>query len=225
VLAIVSHDLRNPLHTITMAATVLDDETMALDADKRREQHSIIKRSSERMNRLIDDLLDVSRIEAGRFSVDRQCQDPIAIAEEAFEPLRPSAETRHLNFRRELRDGSRPIYADRDRIMQVLANYLDNAFKFSSERSEVVLRVEPDPDGDGVRFSVQDRGPGIATDSLPHVFDRFWQGGSTAHKGAGLGLSIAKGIAEAHDGRVWVDSVLGDGTTFYLALPYSPQCS
>jgi len=224
VLAIVSHDLRNPLHTIAMAASLLEDDELSLNADKRREQQSIIKRSSERMNRLIDDLLDVSRIEAGRFSVDRHCQDPVAIAEEAFETLRPSAERRQLKFRKEIHAGTRPIYADRDRIMQVLANYLDNAFKFSSEGSDVVLRLEPSPDGDGVRFSVQDHGPGMPSDALPHVFDRFWQSGSTAHKGAGLGLTIAKGIAEAHDGRVWVESVVGNGTTFYLGLPYSEQC-
>jgi signal transduction histidine kinase/PAS domain-containing protein len=225
VLAIVSHDLRNPLHTISMAASLLDDEQMALDPEKRRAQYTIIKRSSARMMRLIDDLLDVSRIEAGRFSVDRQCQNPITMTEEAFDTLRPSAETRQLNLRKEIHDGTRPVYADRDRIMQVLANFLDNAFKFSAEGSEVVLRVEPDPDGAGVRFSVQDHGPGIAAESLPHVFDRFWQGGSTAHKGAGLGLTIAKGIAEAHEGRVWVESVVGQGTTFYLGLPYSERCT
>jgi signal transduction histidine kinase len=88
-----------------------------------------------------------------------------------------------------------------------------------------VLRTEPDPDGNGIRFSVQDHGPGIAFEALPHVFDRFWQSGSTAHKGAGLGLAIAKGIAEAHEGRVWAESVTGKGSTFYLGLPFSPQCS
>jgi signal transduction histidine kinase/PAS domain-containing protein len=225
VLAVVSHDLRNPLQTIAMAASLLDDEDLALDGEKRSEQYAIIKRSSQRMNRLIDDLLDVSRIEAGRFSVNRQCEDPIKIAEEAFETLRPTAATRHLKFRREAPDQIPPVYVDRDRIMQVLTNYLSNAFKFSSEGSEVVLRTEPDPDGNGIRFSVQDHGPGIAFEALPHVFDRFWQSGSTAHKGAGLGLAIAKGIAEAHEGRVWAESVTGKGSTFYLGLPFSPECS
>src|SRR5262249_13510313 len=103
--------------------------------------------------------------------------------------------------------------------------YLENALKFSSEGSEVLLRIEPDPDENGIRFSVQDHGPGIAAEGLSHVFDRFWQGAPTAYKGAGLGLAIAKGIAEAHDGRVWAESVAGEGSTFYLALPYSPKCS
>jgi len=225
VLAVVSHDLRNPLQTIAMAASLLDDEGLALDADKRREQFSIIKRSSKRMNRLIDDLLDVSRIEAGHFRVKRQCEHPIKIAEDAFEALRPTAETRHLNLRWEAPDQLRPVNVDRDRIMQVLTNYLENAFKFSSEGSEVLLRLEANPEGNGIRFSVQDHGSGIAAEAVPHVFDRFWQSGTTAHKGSGLGLAIAKGIAEAHDGRAWVESVVGEGSTFYLGLPYSPECN
>jgi signal transduction histidine kinase len=185
---------------------------------------AIMERQIAQMVRLIDDLLDVSRIEAGHFSVKRQCEHPIKIAEDAFKALSPTAETQHLNLRWEAPDQLRPVNVDRDRIMQVLTNYLENAFKFSSEGSEILLRLEADPDGNRIRFSVQDHGPGIAAEALPHVFDRFWQSGSTAHKGSGLGLAIAKGIAEAHDGRVWVKSVVGEGSTFYLGLPYSPEC-
>jgi signal transduction histidine kinase/GAF domain-containing protein len=224
VLAVVSHDLRNPLHTISMAASILVDEEFALDADKRREQQAVIKRSADRMNRLIEDLLDVSRMEAGRFTVKRECQDPVKIAHEAVETFRLRAETRRVTLRQEVSDASRRVYVDRDRIMQVLSNYLENAFKFSREDSEIVLRAEPDGET-GMRFSVRDHGPGLPADALPHVFDRFWQSQSTAHKGAGLGLAIAKGIAEAHEGRVWVESVVGEGSAFYLALPYSPECT
>jgi len=224
VLAVVSHDLRNPLHTIGMATSILDDEEMALDGAKRRQQYAVIKRSTERMNRLIEDLLDVSRIEAGRFTVKRECQNPMKIAQEALVTFRPTAENRRLSLRLEVDDAPRRIFVDRDRIMQVLANFLDNAFKFSSVPSEVVIRVESD-DGDGVRFSVRDHGQGIAPEALPHVFDRFWQGKQTAHKGAGLGLAIAKGIAEVHEGRVWAESTVGEGSTFYLTVPYSTYCT
>ena len=225
VLAVVSHDLRNPLHTIAMAASLLEDEQLALDTEKRREQYTIIKRSSARMNRLIDDLLDVSRIEAGRFSVERTCQDAVKIADEVFEAQQSTADARRLHLRLDVHVEPRPINVDRDRIIQALTNYLGNAFKFSPEGAEVVLGLEPDPEGTGVRFFVHDHGPGIPDEAIPHVFDRFWQDKTTAHKGAGLGLAIVKGIAEAHEGRAWFESVEGDGSKFYLGLPYSPECT
>ncbi len=224
VLAVVSHDLRNPLHTIGMAAALLDEPGSAENAQQHHEQCTLIMRSSDRMNRLIQDLLDVSRMDAHRFTIKRACQDPLQIAEETFNAFRPSAETRGMRLRREIRDGTRAVYADRDRVMQVLNNFLDNALKFGDEGSDIVLRVAPDRDGTGLGFSVTDRGPGIAGEALPHVFDRYWQERSTAHQGAGLGLSISKGIAEAHHGRVWAESVVGEGSTFHLWLPYSDDC-
>jgi PAS domain S-box-containing protein len=224
VLAVVSHDLRNPLHTIAMAASLLDNTSVALDAKEHHEHCLIIKRSSDRMSRLIQDLLDASRIEAQRFTVKCECESPLPIAEEAFEAFRPMAEARGLRLRREVHDGTGPVYIDRDRIMQVLTNFLDNALKFTPAGSEIVLTLDRDPDQAGIRFVVRDQGPGIAPDALPHVFDRYWQNRSTAHKGAGLGLTIAKGIAEAHGGRVWAESVVGQGSTFNLWLPFSPRC-
>jgi signal transduction histidine kinase len=224
VLAVVSHDLRNPLHTITMAAAILDDPEIATDPATHHEQCSIIKRSSERMHRLIEDLLDVSRIEAGRFAVVCECQDPLPIAEEVGGTFQSRADERGIRLRRDFHGTPQPVYVDRDRIVQVLGNFLDNALKFSPEGSEIVLGLESDPSGTGMRYVVRDQGPGIATSDLPHVFDRYWQDRSTAHKGSGLGLAIAKGIAEAHRGRVSVESAEGEGSTFALWLPYSPEC-
>jgi signal transduction histidine kinase len=225
VLAVVSHDLRNPLHTITMATSILDDPEMAIDAATHHEQCMIIKRSSERMHRLIEDLLDVSRIEAGRFAVACECQDPLPIAEEVVETFQPRADARGVQLRQELQGGQQAVNVDRGRIVQVLGNYLDNALKFSSNGSEIVVGVEPDPSGSGMRYFVRDHGRGIGPDDLPHVFDRYWQDRSTAHKGSGLGLAIAKGIAEAHKGRVWAESAVGQGSTFFLWLPYWPECA
>ncbi len=222
ILAVVSHDLRNPLHTIGMAASLLDDEALALDSKQHHEQCAIIKRSSARMGRLIQDLLDVSRIESGHFAVKVACEDPLHIAEEALGAFASTADARGLRLRSDFRPAAQEVEADRDRLLQVLGNFLDNALKFSARGSEVVLSVAPD--ADGVRFSVRDNGPGIAAGSLPHVFDRHWQERSTAHEGAGLGLAIAKGIATAHGGRVWAESVLGDGSTFSLWVPYSASC-
>ncbi|MFN2564297.1 MAG: sensor histidine kinase, partial [Gemmatimonadaceae bacterium] len=111
---------------------------------------------------------------------------------------------------------------DRDRVLELLSNYLGNASKFTPEGGRLAVRVTSD--ADGVRFSVADSGPGIAPAELPHLFDRFWQARKTAHLGAGLGLAIAKGIAEAHGGRVWAESELGRGSTFYFSLPHSDRC-
>jgi len=224
VLAVVSHDLRNPLHAIAMAAGLLDEQAGVLDAAKHHEQCRMIIRSSERMNRLIQDLLDVSRIRAKRFTIKCDCESPLQIAEEAVAAFRSTAERRGVHLRPELHDGERPVDVDRDRIMQVLNNFLDNALKFGSEGSDIVVQVGPDSEGTGVEFSVADHGSGIAPGDLPHVFDRYWQEHSTAHKGAGLGLTIAKGIADAHHGRVWAESVVGTGSTFHLWLPYSDRC-
>jgi signal transduction histidine kinase len=225
VLAVVSHDLRNPVHTIMMATALLGDSDMALETTQRHEQLEIIKRSAERMNRLIQDLLDVSRIESGRFTVKCECEDPLRIAEEAFKAFQRTAEARQLRFRKEISGSARRVHADRDRILQALGNFLDNALKFSPNGSEIVLSAHPNAEDTGVQFSVRDSGPGIAPEVIGHVFDRGWQERSTAYKGAGLGLAIAKGIAEAHHGRAWVESTVGRGSTFHLWLPYSRHCA
>ena len=115
------------------------------------------------------------------------------------------------------------MHVDRDRVLQVLSNYLNNAVKFTPTGGRIVLRVTS-ADAQGVRFAVSDTGPGIAAEHLPRVFTRFWQVKRTAHLGSGLGLAIAKGIAEAHRGRVWVESTPGAGSTFYLELPRAKEC-
>jgi signal transduction histidine kinase len=229
-LAVVSHDLRNPVHTIAMSSALLDDEQVALTEEERRKQLQIIKRSAERMNRLIQDLLDVGRIESGRFTVRCACEDAARLAGEVCEAYRPIAEARNETLLCELSTEIPPIFVDRDRIMQLLGNFLDNAIKFSRERTEILLRVDcendpDDPSRRGVRFSVRDQGPGISPESLPHVFERYWQERTTAHKGSGLGLAIAKGIATAHGGRVWAESSPGNGATFYLWLPVTDKCA
>jgi signal transduction histidine kinase len=224
-LAIVAHDLRNPVHTVAMAASLLDDPTIRLSEAQRHQHQQIIARSARRMNRLIRDLLDVGQIEAGRLTVKCEVTDAARIVADVCDAYQPIAEERRQRVRCESERQIPRIDADRDRIVQVLGNYLDNALKFSPAGTEIVLRVAADPDRSGVRFSVCDVGPGIAPEALPHVFERYWQERSTAHKGAGLGLAIAKGIAEAHGGRVWAESVLGKGSTFYLWLPTSPECA
>ena len=223
VLSVVSHDLRNPVSTVAMSIALLQDDDIALSDEERRVQFQIIGRSAQRMNRLIQDLLDVARIEGGRLTISCRCEDPSALATEAGESFRVIAEEKSLTLATEIASGLRRVYADRDRVLQVLSNFLGNAVKFTPAGGTITLRTLPDPDG-GMIFQVADTGPGIAAEDLPRVFDRFWQAKRTAHLGSGLGLAIAKGIAQAHHGRVWAESEPGVGSRFFFALPHSREC-
>jgi PAS domain S-box-containing protein len=215
VLGIVSHDLRNPINVIAMSSEMLLE--MELPADRRRRQLEIIRRSAHGMGRLIQDLLDVSRTESGRLSVDPHPEDAGAIAEEACDLMRPLAEERSQQLTARVADRLPPIRADRRRLEQVLSNLIGNAFKFVPAGG--AIHVEADAAGEEVRFSVRDTGPGIAPEDLPFLFEAHWQAKETAHLGAGLGLAICKGIVEAHGGRIWVESAVGRGTCFYFTVP------
>ena len=214
ILAIVSHDLRNPLNIIAMSANLL--EAPIGDA-KRATQLGIIRRAVTRMNRLIGDLLDVSQITSGTLRISTERVDVAAICEEAAHVFLPLLATKEQAFA--CRPPAQPVFvrADRDRISQVLANLIGNAHKFTPEGGQVELRAEA---LDGfVRFSVADTGPGLSARDLPHIFDRFWQSRRVRRGGVGLGLPITKGIVNAHGGDIWVESTAGVGTTFFFTLP------
>lgn len=224
VLSVVSHDLRNPVNTVAMSASLLQDTEITLDEAQRSKQLGIITRSAHRMNRLIQDLLDVAKIEGGRFTVSCRCEDPGALASEACDSFRPIAADRRQTLECRIDDGLPQILADRDRVLQVLSNYLNNAVKFTPEGGRIDVRLYLD-DGGGVLFEVADTGPGLGPEELGQLFSRFWQARQTRHLGSGLGLAIAKGIAEAHRGRVWAESTPGEGSRFFFALPYSEECA
>jgi PAS domain S-box-containing protein len=222
VLSIVSHDLRNPVSTVLMSAANLGDRELKLSDEERRKHIDVIKRSAQSMNRLIQDLLDVKQIEARRLTINRKCEHPDRLAKEAYEAFQPIAGEKGQQLECIIAPALPRVSADRERILQVLANYLNNAVKFAPADGRIVLRVER-KDG-GVRFGVQDNGPGIPAGERRDVFTRFWQAKETAHLGSGLGLAIAKGIVEAHGGRVSMESAPGAGSTFYFELPHSSEC-
>lgn len=224
VLSVVSHDLRNPLNTVSMSAALLGEPDIPLDDKQRLKQIEIIRRSAHRMNRLIQDLLDVARIEGGRLAISCRSEDPAALASEAYESFRPVADEKSLTLECDVEHDLPRVDADRDRVLQALSNFLNNAVKFTPTGGCIRISASRQDDG-GVRFAVTDSGPGIPAEELPHVFNRFWQARRTAHLGSGLGLAIAKGIAEAHRGRVEVESQPGHGSTFSLILPTSGQCA
>ncbi|HYN81380.1 MAG TPA: ATP-binding protein [Gemmatimonadaceae bacterium] len=220
--AIVSHDLRNPIHTINMAASFLLDVAPADDRRvTSRRQLEVIRRSANRANRLISDLLDVARIQAGGLAVEPVPVDAASLVQEAMEAAAPLATGKKLTIEREVPENLPAVCSDRDRVLQVFGNLIGNAIKFTPEGGRITIRAESETLA--VRFSVRDTGPGIPPEHAAHVFDRYWQAKSTAKLGTGLGLSIAKGIVEAHSGRIWVESEPGQGASFFFTLPAAPS--
>jgi PAS domain S-box-containing protein len=215
-LSVVAHDLRNPLNTIFMASSSMiediPDATSSVGKTAR-----IVKRASERMNRLIQDLLDIRRTESGTLSIDAKNESVVAMMSEAMEMLKPLATTASLTLEVEVAESVSTVFADSARLLQVLSNLVGNAIKFTPRGGSITVRVEPLDDE--VRFVVSDTGPGIPPDQLPHIFGRFWQANRKDRRGIGLGLAIAKGIVEVHGGRIWVESTLGAGSNFYFTIP------
>jgi signal transduction histidine kinase len=217
--ALVSHDLKNPLSTIQMAVSFLledivpDDDAHALE----RRQLAAVKREAGRMYRLIHDLLDANAIEAGRLHVHRSPQEVSPLVDEVVETLRPLAAAKQIELALEAASGLPVLHADRDRLFQVFSNLGGNAIKFTPEGGRVLIRARQE--NDAVAFDVMDTGPGIPPADVPRVFDRYWQAKKTASLGSGLGLTIAKGIVEAHGGRIDVSSVPGEGTVFSFTIP------
>lgn len=216
-LAVVSHDLRSPVATVRLSAEALAQHPRDDDRRRGRKQIDAILRATDRMSRLIDDLLQAALIEAGTFSVTLGREAPRALVDEALHAIEPVAAKRSVQVGAALPSTLPEIRCDRQRVIQVLLNLLGNAVKFSPSGGTV--RVDAVPEAGALRFAVSDQGPGIAAASLPHVFDRYWKRTLDGQEGAGLGLYIARGIIDAHGGRIWVESQVGVGTTFYFTLP------
>ncbi|MCG6958044.1 MAG: PAS domain-containing protein [Gemmatimonadetes bacterium] len=219
VVSIVSHDLRNPLGTVAAAADLLLD--LPLNEEERKKQTNIIKRSAERMSRLIGDLLDVARIEAGALVVRPALEDPRGVLEEARSIFAPQAEAKGIALEVKVEPGLPPLMLDRDRILQALSNLVGNALKVTEAGGCITMGAEVLSEGEGMSISVTDTGPGIPEDAMDRLFDRFWQASRHDRTGSGLGLAIVRGIAEAHQGSVWVYSEVGHGAAFHIVLPPS----
>lgn len=212
-LAIVSHDLRGPLGTVSMAADLLLDAGM-------EEAHSahlrVIKRSVVRMTRLLQDVIDAMNLERGRLSITASIEAIAPLLVEVCDRYGARAEEAGLLLDHHEEADLPPVLVDHDRILEVLGHLVANALKFTPSGC-VVVRAEHHPDG--VRVAVADTGPGIAPGSLPFVFDRFYRDPENRAAGPGLGLTIARGIVEAHGGTMGVESEPGRGSTFWFTLP------
>jgi len=212
-LAAVSHDLRNPINAITLTVRSMRRASSDPATEK---QAARIERATERMSRLIADLLDAAKIEAGVFRVDRKPEDVRKLLESAEEMFRAVAEERSIRLVSRPPAGEVIVPCERHLISRVLANLLSNALKFSPDGASVVIAAERL--AAEVRFAVSDEGPGIPPEHRAHVFDRYWQQKKSDRRGSGLGLYIAKGIVAAHGGRIWIESP-GRGTTVSFTLP------
>ncbi|HTR55029.1 MAG TPA: ATP-binding protein [Kofleriaceae bacterium] len=217
VLGVVAHDLRNPLNAITLSAELIDHQAVPA----RHKSAETIVRAAKRMNRLIEDLLDVTRLEGGKLSLDRTRVATPQLLADSVEAQRPLATAAALDLRVDVAPDVPAVWADRDRLLQILENLIGNALKFTARGGYVAIGAAAR--GHDVLFWVADCGSGIAQADQPHVFDRFWQAGWMRKRGAGLGLPIAKGLVEAHGGRIWLESKLGRGTTVFFTIPSAAQ--
>jgi signal transduction histidine kinase len=214
VLAVVAHDLRNPLARISTTAAMLAEES--LPPESRARLLGVMQRSSRMMDWLIRDLLDVARLEGGRLIIERHPVSLESIVRDAATTFATSASERGIALETHVPDERVTIEADGMRLQQVIGNLLDNALRLTPKGGRVTLAARHE-DGRAI-ISVADTGPGIAAEDLPNLFDRFWQGTRQRRGSAGLGLTISKGIVEAHDGQLTVASTPGKGTTFEIAL-------
>ncbi len=216
-LALVSHDLRGLLTAISTSNQLIE-RTVAKgrNLDRLPRFTEAIGRASDRMNRLIADLLDLASIDAGQLRFDTQTHPVGALLQQVVAVLQPVAAERGIELRTEQTTDASAL-CDETRTQQVLTNLVGNALKFTPPGGSVSLSVETT--GANVCFSVRDTGPGIPEDEQARLFDRFWRAADGQRGGTGLGLSIAKGIVEAQGGRIWVSSRPGAGSTFYFTLP------
>jgi signal transduction histidine kinase len=218
VLGIVSHELRNMLHSVVGFAELIEVEIASKAASEALlvSQTRCIQRAAARMDRLIGDLADIASIESGMLFISRQPTDPAMVVTEAVELFQQQAAAKELSLTADIAAASPPADFDAARVLQVLVNLLSNALKFTPRKGKVVVRMEQ-IDG-AVRFAVSDTGIGIDAAQIEKVFERYWQVCKNDARGAGLGLYISKRIVLAHGGKIWAESK-GLGTTFFFTIP------
>lgn len=218
VLSNVSHELRTPLTGILGSAQNLRDGLAGSLTQAQQEYVQLIEGDSDRLIRVVNELLEWGRLQSGHIQLQRTPVALYPLLDEVSMLLRPAAQRKSVRL--EIAEPGSPIHveADRDKLKQILINLVDNAVKFS--RSDSGVRVSAESGSGGLRISVQDHGPGVPAEDVPHLFERFYRGqSSSATAGTGLGLAIAKNLARLHGGDITVQTSPGQGSTFALTLP------
>ncbi|MBD0305821.1 MAG: GAF domain-containing protein [Nitrospiraceae bacterium] len=222
----VSHELRTPMTSIKGYVENLSDGLVGELTERQSYYLSRVKHNIERLTRMINDLLDLSKIEAGAVSIARRPVSIYELVADVVEGFQTMACERSLSLTSTLEDGLPVTKGDRDKLHQVLTNLIHNAMKFTPKGGEIRIEVRMDEDR-AIRVCIADTGCGIHADDLGKIFDRFYRGNaSTAESsGAGLGLAITKNLVELHGGRIWAESVPGEGSRFFVTLPVEPICT
>jgi signal transduction histidine kinase len=216
VLAIVSHDLKNPLGTIELAVNILR-RFKQIDANQVQEFVNRVQRSADEMEVLIADLLDFARIQSGTFSVVVSADSLRQVITPVIDRMQALAEAKRQTLDVDIPLGLPHVAVDAHRIGQVVSNLVRNAIKFTPKEGSI--RIWASQQERQIVVCVEDSGPGIPQEYLPKIFDRFWRAPGAKQEGSGLGLSIAKGIVEAHGGMIWAESRSGKGSSFFFTLP------
>jgi len=215
--SVISHELRTPLTSINGALSVIADGSCGKVSPQAMRMVDIAMQNSERLIRLISDILDWKKIEAGQFKLNIAAISPEAVVDSVMNAVRPLLRSDNVSLKKEIHTDT-PVHLDADRTIQVLTNLVDNAIKFSPAGSDVTIRVEP-IGRDTTRFSVIDHGAGIEEAQINKLFQVFQQLDSSDKRkqgGTGLGLSISRSLVELHGGQIGVDSVVGKGSTFWF---------
>jgi len=222
----VSHELRTPLTTMKEFTSIISDEIPGKLTKDQKEYIGIIDDNIDRLARLINDLLDVSKIESGKEVFKKLSINVTDIANNVISTLKPEAEEKHIKFKTVLDDSELKVYANPDKITQVFTNLIGNAIRFTKEKGKITIGIKDMKKE--VECSVSDNGVGIASENVGKLFTKFQQFGRTAGagaKGTGLGLAITKEMVELHNGRIWVESKVGKGSKFCFTLPkYTLEC-
>jgi signal transduction histidine kinase len=222
VLSIVAHDLRNPLSLISTSSSFLLEQP-ELSAAQRARMLQMTQRAVGQMTRLTSDLLDATRLQNGQLKLQLADVGARAILLQLDENFRQAATDKHIVLHCDLPDTDQCMRADDGRVLQALGNLVGNALKFTPAGGTITVRATRCEVGGSVVFSVADTGPGMSAEDQRRVFDRFFQVREGDLRGVGLGLTITKGIVEAHGGSIWLESTVGKGTTFYFSVPWNKK--
>ncbi len=217
VLAFVAHDLRNPIHAIQISLADLLDGAPARERRSGWQRLDRVRRVAEQMNRMIDDLLDLSTIDTGQLTIEATDWGATNLIQEANDALGPLVNDKGIRLVVEMPAEPADVRCDPSRVLQVFSNIIGNAVKFTPAGGQITITSHAT--AAEVVFSVTDTGDGVAPGDLGRLFDRYWQADAHAHKGRGLGLYIAQKIIDAQGGRIWAESERGRGTSLSFSLP------
>jgi len=220
--ASVSHELRTPLVAIDKSLSLILDKSAGEISETQRQFLSIAERNLKRLGLLVNDLLDLSKLEAGKMELKRQPSSIDKVIRESVDGLKTWAETKDIHIETTIEQGLPELNINPDRVIQVLNNVIGNAIKFTPEKGSIFIEAKLDNRGQEVQVSVADTGPGISKENLARIFDKFYQAEqkvSTDIAGTGIGLAIAKEIVELHGGKIWAESEKGSGAKFIFGLP------